>query len=97
MRISNFLLWQLAYSELYFTQVRWPDFTRAHFAEALWAYAGRQRRFGATGEDVGRGALDSVELGAARHVQDEGFVLGELPDTESMSALAPSGKGTKAC
>lgn len=45
-RISNFLLWQLAYAELHFTPVRWPDFTRAHFAAALDDFRGRQRRFG---------------------------------------------------
>jgi undecaprenyl diphosphate synthase len=46
LRISNFLLWQLAYAELYFTPVRWPDFSRADFAEALRAFARRERRFG---------------------------------------------------
>lgn len=51
-RISNFLLWQLAYSELYFTPVLWPDFDRAQLEEALTAYANRQRRFGMTGEQV---------------------------------------------
>ena len=45
-RVSNFLLWQLAYAELHFTPVRWPDFSRAHFAAALDDYQGRQRRFG---------------------------------------------------
>jgi len=51
-RISNFLLWQLAYSELYFTPVLWPDFDRSQFDAALASYAGRQRRFGKTGEQV---------------------------------------------
>lgn len=51
-RISNFLLWQLAYTELYFTPVLWPDFDRAQFDLALASYAGRQRRFGLTGEQV---------------------------------------------
>jgi len=45
-RLSNFLLWQSAYSELYFTQVLWPDFRREHLMEALEAYSGRSRRFG---------------------------------------------------
>jgi undecaprenyl diphosphate synthase len=45
-RISNFLLWQCAYSELYFMDVYWPDFTQAHLAEAIEAYSGRERRFG---------------------------------------------------
>ena len=45
-RISNFMLWQLAYSELYFTDVLWPDFDDTAFGEALRWYAGRQRRFG---------------------------------------------------
>ena len=51
-RLSNFLLWQAAYSELYFTDTLWPDFDAAAFQEALTSYAGRQRRFGKTGEQV---------------------------------------------
>lgn len=45
-RISNFLLWQLAYSEFYFTPVYWPDFDEEELKKALVSYAGRQRRFG---------------------------------------------------
>ena len=45
-RISNFLLWQIAYSELYFTPVLWPDFTRREFQDAVAAYTCRRRRFG---------------------------------------------------
>ena len=51
-RISNFLLYQLAYAELYFTQVRWPDFRKQHLYEAILDYQGRERRFGKTGEQV---------------------------------------------
>lgn len=51
-RVSNFLLWQLAYTELYFTPVLWPDFDGEQFEQALAWYAGRQRRFGLTGEQV---------------------------------------------
>ncbi len=51
-RISNFLLWQLAYTELYFTETLWPAFKEAEFNEALDYFAGRQRRFGRTGEQV---------------------------------------------
>jgi len=51
-RISNFLLWQLAYTELYFTELLWPEFDEKAFAEALASFAGRQRRFGRTGEQV---------------------------------------------
>ena len=46
-RISNFLLWQSAYTELVFTDTLWPDFDRAALLEALAAYRGRDRRFGA--------------------------------------------------
>lgn len=53
-RISNFLLWELAYAELYFTDVLWPDFDRAEILLALDAFAKRQRRFGQTGEQVGK-------------------------------------------
>ncbi len=51
-RISNFLLWQCAYSELFFSEVLWPDFGDAAFAEAIEAFASRQRRFGQTGAQV---------------------------------------------
>lgn len=51
-RISNFLLWQLAYTELYFTDLLWPDFDEVAFNEAMNSYASRQRRFGRTGDQV---------------------------------------------
>lgn len=51
-RISNYLLWHLAYTELYFTDVLWPDFSDLELGNALDFYAGRQRRFGRTGEQV---------------------------------------------
>jgi len=51
-RISNFLLWQLAYSELYFTDLLWPDFDAAALAAAITSYAGRERRFGRTSAQV---------------------------------------------
>jgi undecaprenyl diphosphate synthase len=46
LRISNFLLWEAAYAEYYFTRILWPDFTPAQFTKALAAYTRRQRRFG---------------------------------------------------
>jgi undecaprenyl diphosphate synthase len=46
MRISNFLLWQLAYSELWFTDVLWPDFRRVHLFSGVRDYQERERRFG---------------------------------------------------
>jgi len=51
-RISNFLLYQLAYAELYFTNVRWPDFRKENLYEAILDYQARERRFGKTGEQV---------------------------------------------
>lgn len=51
-RISNFLLWQLAYSELFFTPVLWPDFDRAALEQALTTYRQRERRFGRTSEQL---------------------------------------------
>lgn len=51
-RISNFLIWQLAYSELYFTDTLWPDFDRIAFDDALNSFAVRQRRFGHTGDQI---------------------------------------------
>ncbi|RMH22708.1 MAG: di-trans,poly-cis-decaprenylcistransferase [Gammaproteobacteria bacterium] len=51
-RISNFLLWDIAYSELYFTQTLWPDFGKEEFSRAVKDYYKRQRRFGLTGQQV---------------------------------------------
>lgn len=51
-RISNFMLWHLAYTELYFSQVYWPDFREEEMRLALQAYAGRQRRFGQTDDQI---------------------------------------------
>ncbi len=51
-RISNFLLWQIAYAELYFTEVLWPDFKKEHLFEAILNYQKRERRFGKTSEQL---------------------------------------------
>lgn len=51
-RISNFLLWQMAYAELYFTEVLWPDFRRDDFFDAIIEYQHRERRFGKTSEQI---------------------------------------------
>ena len=55
-RVSNFLLWQLAYTEMYFTDTLWPDFNKTHFIQALQSFAQRQRRFGRTGDQVEKDA-----------------------------------------
>lgn len=52
LRISNFLLWQLAYTELYFTDIHWPDFRKDEFYTAILEYQGRERRFGKTSEQL---------------------------------------------
>lgn len=52
LRISNYLLWQIAYSELYFTDIFWPDFRKGHLHEAVVNYQNRERRFGKTGEQI---------------------------------------------
>jgi undecaprenyl diphosphate synthase len=51
-RISNFLLWQMAYAELYFTNILWPDFRKEHFYDAIIEYQNRERRFGKTSEQI---------------------------------------------
>jgi undecaprenyl diphosphate synthase len=51
-RISNFLMWEIAYSELYFTPVLWPDFSKDDFYRAIVEYQGRERRFGKTSEQI---------------------------------------------
>lgn len=61
MRISNFLLWQLAYTELYFTDINWPDFTISELHKALSDFQSRERRFGMTGDQVAkRGELSNA-------------------------------------
>jgi undecaprenyl diphosphate synthase len=52
LRISNFLLWQIAYSEIYVTTKYWPDFSNDDYIEAINSYASRQRRFGMTGDQI---------------------------------------------
>jgi undecaprenyl diphosphate synthase len=52
MRLSNFLLWQIAYTELYITPTLWPDFRKDHLYEAIWSYQQRERRFGKTSEQL---------------------------------------------
>lgn len=53
-RISNFLLWQMAYSELFFTDVNWPDFRKEQFYNAIYSYQHRERRYGKTSEQITR-------------------------------------------
>ena len=52
LRVSNFLLWQMAYTEFYFTDLLWPDFRQEHFYEAVVDYQHRQRRYGKTEAQV---------------------------------------------
>ncbi len=59
-RISNFLIWQLAYTELYFTRILWPDFDREAYLDAVRSFASRQRRFGHTGTQM-------LEMGQVDH------------------------------
>lgn len=58
-RISNFLLWQLAYTELYFTDTLWPDFDQSAFNQAIQSFQARERRFGRTSEQLIRPALNT--------------------------------------
>lgn len=58
-RISNFLLWQLAYTELYFTDTLWPDFNDDSLADAIMSFSLRQRRFGQTGKQVEEAKADA--------------------------------------
>jgi undecaprenyl diphosphate synthase len=59
-RISNFLLYQLAYAELYFTPVHWPAFRKQNLYEALLDYQGRERRFGKTSEQIQKNNIPNV-------------------------------------
>ena len=58
-RISNFMLWQFAYTELYFSQVLWPDFKEEEFEAALNFYASRERRFGLISEQIQKELVDA--------------------------------------
>jgi undecaprenyl diphosphate synthase len=64
-RISNFLLWQLAYTELYFTEMLWPDFDGAALDAAIESYRSRERRFGRTSEQVAAASATNRAAGAA--------------------------------
>jgi undecaprenyl diphosphate synthase len=57
-RISNFLLWQIAYAELYFTDTLWPDFREEDFYKAILNYQGRERRFGQTSEQISKSDMN---------------------------------------
>jgi len=65
LRISNFLLWQIAYAELYFTDIYWPDFTRLEFLKAIQDYQKRERRFGLSGEQMAMDSEDGVDSGGS--------------------------------
>jgi len=82
-RVSNFLLWNLAYTELYFSDILWPDFGAAEFARSLTWYAGRQRRFGRTGEQV-EAAETSLQTGR----DGSGGRAAELPEQPGESPTA---------
>jgi undecaprenyl diphosphate synthase len=56
MRVSNFLLWQIAYAEIYVTETLWPDFSRARLLEAIVDFQKRERRYGGLGSERGRGS-----------------------------------------
>ena len=58
MRISNFLLWQIAYTELYFTDTLWPDFNKDELFKAIKEYQSRERRFGRTGAQISPAEVD---------------------------------------
>lgn len=86
LRISNFLLWQIAYTELHVTPALWPDFSDGHLLEALAAYAKRERRFGKTGDQL------KLEAAATATARVESFTPDAKTSTStstSLSAVAP--------
>ena len=62
MRISNFLLWQIAYTEIFVTERLWPDFRGIHLLEAIAAFQRRERRYGGLGDSVGEVEEDSEQI-----------------------------------
>jgi undecaprenyl diphosphate synthase len=73
-RISNFLLWQMAYTEFYFTDIFWPDFREADLLKAIAEYQRRERRFGMTSEQIGRGQRNTPDLFGGSMPQNSGSV-----------------------
>jgi len=70
-RVSNFLLWQIAYAEIYTTDVMWPDFGRSHLVDAILDYQGRERRFGMTSAQVRGGRTAAPpSAGAVKKLED---------------------------
>lgn len=67
-RLSNFMLWELAYSEIYVTKTSWPDFRREHLYEAIREYQKRERRFGMTGAQIKR--AEEIPEGHSSYVKD---------------------------
>jgi hypothetical protein len=86
-RISNFLLWQIAYAELHFTPVLWPDFNRHELFEALRIYQGRHRRFGAVA-DPATPAPDPSTVEPTGSRPDA--ASGPRPDTAPGSRVQPA-------
>jgi undecaprenyl diphosphate synthase len=68
MRLSNFLLWELAYSELYVTDKNWPDFRRNDLYEAIANYLGRERRFGKTSQQIIDEKSDAPESNSLKRI-----------------------------
>ena len=66
MRISNFFLWQIAYSELYITPTLWPDFREKEYLQALLDYQRRRRRFGRTDEQLAQNPMSMLEAGGPK-------------------------------
>lgn len=69
-RLSNFLLWQIAYTEIYITSTFWPDFRRAEYLEAIAEYQTRDRRFGATGDQLATGEILAVDEHGQKKLSD---------------------------
>lgn len=61
MRLSNYLMWQAAYSELYFTDILWPDFNKEELCKAIYSFQQRERRYGLTSSQITEGALQKSE------------------------------------
>ena len=73
-RISNFLLWQIAYAELYFSKVLWPDFRKKHLHKAIINYQKRERRFGKTSEQLLQQVFHSSRFISNFHIVFELFI-----------------------
>ena len=95
MRVSNYLLWQIAYSEIYVTDTLWPDFRRCHLLEAVLAYQKRERRYGGIPTKRSRGSWTSI--GCRRTSPSSWTATVAGPPSATFPASKATARGSTPC